>query len=158
LQQELSARQAAVKQYQDNASKDGGQTAVATAEQYRTLSEQLATWRSLRKRAVLIAQAQELAKADVAALTGDQARVKTEGTNVADKVPGESNSDRIERLRSKAAQQNIQSVLNDRLSAQQQLVALYGRWGDQVEIQRKIAVHLILQSLAWIVAISLVVV
>jgi hypothetical protein len=33
LQQELAARQAAVKQYSDSASNDGGQTAVASAEQ-----------------------------------------------------------------------------------------------------------------------------
>ena len=74
LQQELAARQAAMKQYSDNASKDDGQTAVASAEQYKTLAQQLSTWRSLRNRKQLIAQAEQLARADVAALTGDQAR------------------------------------------------------------------------------------
>ncbi len=73
LQQELAARQAAMKQYRDSASKDDGQTAVASAEQYRTLAQQLSTWRSLRNRKQLIAQAEQLARADVAALTGDQA-------------------------------------------------------------------------------------
>src|SRR4029077_3719815 len=38
LQQELAARQAAMKQYWDNASKDDGQTAVASAEQNKTLA------------------------------------------------------------------------------------------------------------------------
>jgi small-conductance mechanosensitive channel len=52
-----------------------------------------------------------------------------------------------------AAQQNILSILSDRLDTQQQLVALYGRWGRQVEIQRKIVIHLLLQSLAVIAAI-----
>src|SRR6184192_689423 len=42
LQQELAARQAAMKQYKDRASEDG-QTAVVSAEQYRTLAEQLST-------------------------------------------------------------------------------------------------------------------
>ena len=56
-------------------------------------------------------------------------------------------------MQRQAAQQNIQSILNDRLGAQQQLVALYGRWGKQVEIQDKIVIHLILQSLAMIAAI-----
>src|SRR6201988_338207 len=56
LQQELSARQAAMKQCRENASKDDGQTAVASAEQYRTLAQQLSTWRSLRNRKELIAQ------------------------------------------------------------------------------------------------------
>jgi hypothetical protein len=66
LQQELVARQAAMKQYRDSASKDDGQTAVASAEQYKTFAQQLSTWRSLRRRKQLLAQAEQLAKADVA--------------------------------------------------------------------------------------------
>jgi len=158
LQQELAAREAAMKQYRDSASKEDGQTAVASAEQYKTFAQQLATWRSLRNRKQLIAQAEQLARADVAALTADQASLKTEAAGIGDKVVGESSSERIERLRQISAQKNIQSILNDRLGAHQQLVTLYGRWGEQVEIQRKIVVHLILQSLALIAAICLLVI
>jgi hypothetical protein len=158
LQQELAARQAAMQRYRDNASKDDGQTAVASAEQYTTFAQQLSTWRSLRNRKQLIAQAEQLARADVAALTADQARLKTEVAGLDDKTVGESSSKRIDRLRQISAQKNIQSILNDRLGAQQQLAALYGRWGEQVEIQRKIVVHLILQSLAWIAAICMLVI
>src|SRR6266700_3107423 len=158
LQQELAARQAAVKQYRDNASKEDGQTAVASAEQYKTFAQQLSTWRSLRDRKQLIAQAGQLAWADVAALTGDQAGLKTETARFGDKAVAESSSERIDRLRQLSAQQNIQSILNDRLGAHQQLVALYGRWGEQVEIQRKIVVHLILRSLALIAAICMLVI
>src|SRR5713101_2786683 len=78
LQQELAARHAAMQQYRDSSSKDDGQTAVASAEQYTTFAQQLSTWRSLRNRKQLIAQAEQLARADVAALTADQARLKTE--------------------------------------------------------------------------------
>jgi hypothetical protein len=158
LQQELAARQAAMQQYRDSASKDDGQTAVASAEQYTTFAQQLSTWRSLRNRKQLIAQAEQLARADVAALTADQARLKTEAAGLGDKTVGESSSKRIDRLRQISAQKNIQSILNDRLGAQQQLAALYGRWGEQVEIQRKIVVHLILRSLAWIAAICMLVI
>jgi small-conductance mechanosensitive channel len=94
----------------------------------------------------------------VAALTEDQASLKTEAAGLGAKSVGESSSERIERLRQIGAQQNIQSILDDRLGAQQQLVALYRRWGEQVEIQRRIVVHLILQSLAWIAAISIMVI
>jgi small-conductance mechanosensitive channel len=158
LQQELAARQAAMQQYRDSASKDDGQTAVASAERYTTLAQQLSTWRSLRNRKQLIAQAEQLARADVAALTADQARLKTEAAGLGDKTVGESSSERIDRLRQISVQKNIQSILNDRLGAQQQLAALYGRWGEQVEIQRKIVVHLILRSLAWIAAICMLVI
>jgi small-conductance mechanosensitive channel len=158
LQQELTARQAAMKQYRESASGNDGQTAVASAEQYTTFAQQLSTWRSLRHRKELIAQAGQLAKADVAALTGDQTTLKTEFAGTADKAARESGPERIERLRLLSAQQNIQSILNDRLGAQQQLVTLYGRWGEQVEIQQKIVVHLILQSLAWIAGICILVI
>src|ERR1700716_3245145 len=158
LQQELAARQAAVKQYRDSTSKDDGQPAVASAEQYKTLAQQLSTWQSLRNRKQLIAQAEQLARADVAALTADLASLKTEAAGLGNKAVGESSSERIDRLRQISAQQNIQSILNDRLGAQQQLAALYGRWGEQVEIQRKIVVHLILRSLALIAAICMLVI
>jgi small-conductance mechanosensitive channel len=158
LQQELAARQAAMQQYRDSASKDNGQTAVASAEQYTTFAQQLSTWRSLRNRNQLIAQAEQLARSDVAALSADQARLKTEAAVLGDKTVGESSSKRIDRLRQISAQKNIQSILNDRLGAQQQLAALYGRWGEQVEIQRKIVVHLILRSLAWLAAICILVI
>jgi hypothetical protein len=158
LQQELAARQAVMKQYRDNASNDDGQTAVASAEQYKTLAQQLSTWGSLRNRKQLIAQAEQLARADVAALTGDQATLKSEAAGLAAKAAGESASERIDRLRRISAQQNILSILNDRLGAHQELVALYGRWGDQVDIQRKIVIHLILQSLALIAAICILVI
>jgi len=155
LQQELTARQAAMKRYRESAPQDDGQTAVASAEQYRTLAQQLSTWRSLRNRKALLAQAQQLAKDDVAALTGDQARLKAEATDLQAAAAGESASERIERLQRISAQQNILSILSDRLGAQRQLVALYGRWEEQVELQQKIVIHLILQSLALLAAISI---
>src|SRR5215469_8109543 len=120
LQQELTARQAAMKRYRENVSNDDGQTAVASAEQYKTLAQQLSTWRSLRSRKELIAQAQQLAKADVAALTADQDEMKTAATALEAKATGESTSERIDRLQRLSIQQNILSILNDRLGAQQQ--------------------------------------
>jgi small-conductance mechanosensitive channel len=159
LQQELQARQAAIKQYADTASKTTAENAVASAEQYKTLAQQLVTWRSLTSRKELVSQAEQLANADVAALTGDQTRLKAEASTNADSNKSEqssSSSDRIDHLQEKAVKQNIISILGDRLRTQQQLAALYARWGEQVEIQRRIVVHLILRSLAFIAAICLI--
>jgi small-conductance mechanosensitive channel len=158
LQQELAARQASMKRYWDEASKNDGETAVASAEQYKTLAQQLSTWKSLRRREQLIGQAQQLARADVSALTEDDRRLKAEAAGLAAKPVGESSSERIDRLQRISAQQSILSILVDRLGAQQQLVALYGRWGEQVELQQKIVIHLMLQSLTWIAAIVIVVI
>ena len=137
---------------------DDGQTAVASAEQNTTLAQQLSTWRSQRNRKQLIAQAQELARADLAALKEDDERLKTEAASLAIKTGGESSSERIDRLERISAQQNILSILHDRLAAQQQLGALYGRWAEQVELQQKIVIHLIVQSLAWLALICILVI
>ena len=158
IQQELAAREAAMKKYDQSVSKDDGQTAVTSAEQYKTLAQQISAWWSHRNRKQLIAQAEQLAVADATALTGDQERMKTEAAanaaaNASVSTASMSSSERVAHLQLLAAQQNIQSILNDRLGAQQQLVTLYGRWGKQVEIQDKIVIHLILQSLALIAAI-----
>jgi small-conductance mechanosensitive channel len=158
LQQELAAREASMKRYRSKASVDDGQNAVASAERYTTFAQQLSTWRSLRSRKQLIAQAQQLARADVAALTGDDEALKAEAAELQAKPAGESTADRIERLQRVSAQQNILSILHDRLEAQQQLVALYGQWGEQVDLQQKIVIHLILRSLAFIAAIIVVVI
>src|ERR1700751_3748864 len=84
--------------------------------------------------------------------------MKAEAAALAAKPPGESPSERIERLQRLSAQQNILSILHDRLGAQQQLEDLYRRWGEQVELQQKIVVHLILQSVAMIAAICILVI
>src|ERR1700747_1350221 len=89
LQQELAARQAAMQQYRDSTSKDAGQTAVVSAEQYTTLAGQLSEWWAQRSRKQLIEQAEQLARADVAALTSDQARLKTEAAGSEEKSAGE---------------------------------------------------------------------
>jgi small-conductance mechanosensitive channel len=158
LQQELAARRASMKQYWDRASQDDGQTAVASAEQNKTLAQQLSTWNSLRNREQLIGQAQQLARADLAALTDDDGRLKAGAASLAAKPVGESSSERIDRMQRIGAQQDVLSILSDRLGAQQQLVALYGRWGEQVELQQKIVIHLILQLLALIAAICILVI
>jgi small-conductance mechanosensitive channel len=158
LQQELAARQAAMKLYRDNASRADGQNAVASAEEYKSVAQQLSSLRSLQKRKQLIAQAEQLARADVAALTADQSTLKTEAARSADKVTGESSSQRIERLSKLSAQQNILSILNDRLDTQNQLATLYVRWGEQVEIQRRIVAHLLLRSAALIAATCILVI
>jgi small-conductance mechanosensitive channel len=157
IQRELAAREAAMKKYDDQASKDDGQNAVTSAEQYTTLAQQVSAWWAHRNRRQLIAQAEQLARADVSALTADQVRLKAEAAELDAKFSANgrslSSSQRIEQLQQMATRQNIQSILNDRLGAQQQLVDLYGRWGKQVDIQDKILIHVMLQSLALIAAI-----
>lgn len=161
IQQELSAREAAMKKYDAQAAAGGeGETAVTAAEQYSTLAGQIAEWWAQRSRKQLIEQAEQLARADVAALTADRIRLDAqakadEGNAATAKAAGQTSPDRVQQLQRLAAQRNILSILNDRLGAQQQLVALYVKWGKQVELQHKIVLHRMLQSLTLIATILL---
>jgi hypothetical protein len=159
IQQELTARQAAMEKYErDTASRNEGQTAVASAQQFRTMAEQIAAFRSLRSRRDLLVQAEKLANADVEALSGDEIRLHAEADQSAAQASSRatplSRSERIDQLQLQAAQQNILTILNDRLDTQRQLAALYGRWAKQVDIQRRIVTHLLLQSFAIIAGIG----
>jgi hypothetical protein len=163
IQQELSSREAVMKKYDAQAAGAAGQTAMTSAEQYSTLAGQLAEWWAQRSRKQLIQQTEQLARADVAALTADHSRLEAEakaaeGNAAMVKSAEQSSPDRVKQLQRMAVRRNIVSILNDRLGAQQQLVALYLKWGKQVELQHKIVLHLILQSLISIVTILLVVV
>jgi small-conductance mechanosensitive channel len=154
IQQELSAREAAVKKYDAQPAADDGQIAVS-AELYKPLAAQISAWWAQRNRMQLIQQAEQLARADVAALTGDHARLAAEWNVAAASAPDKSSSDRVKELQRLEEQQTILSILDDRLGAQQQLATLYVRWRNQVELQHKIVLHLILQSLTLIATISL---
>jgi small-conductance mechanosensitive channel len=160
IQQELSARQAAMKKYDMQATQGDGQAAVVMAAQYTTLAGQISEWWAQRTRAQLIQQAEQLARADVAALTADHARLTpeaqaAEAKAAVAKAAGESSSARVKELQREATQRNILSILDDRLGAQQQLVTLYVRWGSQVQLQHKMLLHLMLRSLTLIATIVL---
>jgi small-conductance mechanosensitive channel len=160
IQQELSSREAAMKKYDAQVAAGDGQTAVVSAGRYKTLAGQISAWWAQRSRSQLVVQAEQLALADVAALTADhtrlEAEVKAAEANAAlTKAAGESSAGRVDELQRMTAQRNILSIVSDRLGAQQQLAALYVRWGKQVELQHKIVLHLMLQSLTLIATISL---
>jgi small-conductance mechanosensitive channel len=160
IQQELSTHQAEMKKYDIQPTGGEGQTAVDAESQYKTLAGQIAAWWAQRSRKQLIEQAEQLARADVAALTADHATLEplaqaAEAKAALPRAAGESSSDRVKELQALATQRNILSILDDRLAAQQQLVTLYQRWGSQVELQHKIVLHLILKSLTVIATIIL---
>jgi small-conductance mechanosensitive channel len=133
---------------------------VISAGNYKTLAGQISAWWAQRNRIQLVQQAEQLARADVAALTADHAKLEpeaqaAEAKAAALKAAGESNASRVKELESLAAQRNILSILDDRLAAQQQLVTVYVRWGNQVQLQHKIMLHQMLQSLTIIATIVL---
>lgn len=160
IQQELTAREAQMKKYDEQVASGDGETAVVSSAEYSTLASQIAAWWAQRSRMQLIKQAEGLARADVAALTEDHKRLEAEAKALESsyavaKTAGarSSGAGRVKELQRMATQRYVLSVVDDRLGAQQQLVAVYGKWGQQVELQHKMVIHMMLQSLGWIAGI-----
>jgi hypothetical protein len=81
IQEELAAREAAMKKYDTRTAADDGQTAVISAERFTTLAGQISAWWAQRTRSQLIDEAEQLAKDDVAALSADHARLEAKPAN-----------------------------------------------------------------------------
>ncbi len=159
IQREFSAREAETKKYDLQATGGEKQAAVFSTGRHTTLAGQTLAWWAQRSREQLIEQAEQLARADAAALTADHARIQHEAetseANAAVKKVEESSTARVKELQGLATQRTILSIVDDRLSAQQQLAALYVRWANQIELQHKIILRLTLRSLALIAIIVL---
>jgi small-conductance mechanosensitive channel len=162
IQQELTAREAAMKKYDASVEGGTGQTAVTVVGQFRTLAGQISAWFAQRNRMELLDQAEAQAQSDAKALSADHDRMEadaksSETQDAGAKADGKiaTGAARVKVLQKMATQRNILSILDDRIGAQQQLAVIYGRWGDQVALQHRMAAHLILQSVAWIAFIVL---
>jgi small-conductance mechanosensitive channel len=160
IQQELSAREAAMKKYDSaiNAGADGvGQAAVLVSAQFGTLAGQVSAWWGQRSRERLIAQAERQALEDGARLSEEHGKLEAKAKAAEAQGTGTATSSagRVKMLQRLAARRSILSILDDRMGAQQQLAVAYGRWVRQVQLQRGITVHLMLQSMVWITGIVL---
>jgi small-conductance mechanosensitive channel len=156
IQQELTARQAAMKKYESQAN-SGGQIAVLSAKQYNTLDHRLSSWFDQRSRMDLIHQAQSLANSDVATLTAQHAEFEKKVATAAASInstpaPNQPDtvSSRVARMTRAHAFAQIHSILEDQIQTQQQLSDVYAKWLAQVQLQHSIVAHLALQSFSWI--------
>lgn len=171
IQQELTAREAAMKKF-DEMVDSGGQTAVVSSKRYRTLAGRVSAWFDQRSRMALIEQAQAQADADVAALSKqhDEIEQKSSAATAAMSASsaatpvsvmnttardGASVKGRVARMGEVHALAQLHSILDDRLDTEKQLSAVYGRWLGQVQLQHRIVTHLIMVSLAGIAFIVL---
>ncbi|QEE26720.1 mechanosensitive ion channel [Terriglobus albidus] len=150
IQEELAEREAAVKKY-DSEAHGNTQTAVLSAGQYGTLAGRIRAWMNQRSRYQLIQQALQQANADIAALTAQHNALEAKANSAA--ASGDDHASRLASLKERAAERQILSIFDDRIQSQQQLADVYRKWSDQVLLQHRIVLHLLLQSLAVIVAI-----
>lgn len=159
IQQELTAREAAMKSY-DQSVASGGQIAVVSAKRNSTLYRRLNSWFNQRDRYASVVQAQKQADADASSLTKQYEQLRAEiNAAPAPAVPANTTATtkaaRLTQIKHLSAQTNILGLLEDRVQSTQQLSAVYGKWAAQIQLQHRIVGHLILQSLAWIATILL---
>jgi small-conductance mechanosensitive channel len=160
IQQELTARQAAMKKYDSQA--NGGEVAVISVKRYGTLAGRIGGWFDQRSRKDLLEQAKAQADADVKALMAQHAEVDAKSSATAAKMHGADADSPDGSAKSKMAQMaqmhrlaQIHGILDDRLATQQQLSAVYAKWIAQVALQHQILMHLILQSVSGIASLVL---
>jgi small-conductance mechanosensitive channel len=154
IQQELSARQAAMK----NAGSGAGQkkTAVAAVREFGTLLGEAKGWFAGRRRAALLAQAEDDADADAKRLEGQHAQLEAASQSAASAGSRLTGSDKVKLLKTLSLQRGVMSALDDRVQTDEELGRLYGRWQAQVWVQHHIVWYLLLQSFAWVALIVLV--
>ncbi|HEY3705949.1 MAG TPA: mechanosensitive ion channel family protein [Terracidiphilus sp.] len=154
IQSELSAHESEMKKY-DSQSQERGQIAVVAANQFGTLAGRIGAWNRQRSRIQMLADAEQQTRADVqtfsaahkalAAKLGDGA---TAGSNAAT----DQNS-HLASLRNGSIEHQLLSIYDDRITTEQQLADVYKRWEAQAQLQHRLVLHLILISLAWVLAI-----
>jgi small-conductance mechanosensitive channel len=170
IQQELAAHEAAMQKYDSQAS--GGEMAVSSVKRYGTLAARTAGWFEQRSRRALLIQAQQETDADVAQLSTEHAVLEKKSSAMLSAVgdgssavaaeaepsgsAGSVGGTRMERMAKAHTMAQTHTILDDRLETEQQLSAVYERWTAQVDLQHRILMHLIFQSLAGIAGLVLV--
>jgi small-conductance mechanosensitive channel len=150
IQGELAAHEASMRKY-DSESKGSGEVAVISASRYGTLAGRVKSWFSQRSRFQLIQQALQETQSDFHSLTGKHNALEAQANaNVTTAGAAADRESRLANLKARSAERQLLSIYDDRIQTEQQLATVYGKWSDQVLLQHRILVHLILQSLALI--------
>ncbi len=162
IQRELTAREAAMKKYDDQLN-GGGEVAVISTQRYGTLWGRANAWFSQRSRRALLVEAARQATDDAAAL-GKQiqqmkaamsAKAPEAGQPAAMGQSIEEKKARVARLQKREAADSIIDIVQDRMQTEQQMAGVYTKWSAQVALQHRIVNHLLLNSLALVLFIVL---
>jgi small-conductance mechanosensitive channel len=153
IQSELSAHEAEMKKYDE--SREDGQLAVLSARRYGTLAGRIGAFYRQEARIRLINQAAAQTLDNVHSLTGEHNTLEASANALSQPSAGTS-QDRAARLASikdRSAERQLLGIYDDRIQTEQQLAKIYQRWAAQVRLQHRILLHLLVQSIAWIIVI-----
>ncbi len=153
IQSELSAHEAAMKKYDSQQGSDG-QIAVLSVARYGTLAGRVGAWNRQNARLKLIQQAQQQASADAQRFTAKHNALETRANTNARAAAGiQDRTARLASIRDRSAERQLLSIYDDRIQTEQRLATVYQKWATQVQLQHRILLHLVLQTLAWILVI-----
>jgi small-conductance mechanosensitive channel len=156
IQAELAAHEASMQEY-DKRAQSGGDVAVLSARRQGTMASRVVAWFAQRSRSQLLQQAIQQTQADIQSITVAHNALELKA-NEGVSAGSPSSSDRSAKLaliKDKAAQRQILSIYDDRIQTKQQLATVYSKWAAQLQLQHRIVLHLILQSLALIAFIGI---
>jgi small-conductance mechanosensitive channel len=153
IQAELATHEASMKGY-DKQVREGGQVATVSARRFGTLAGRLGAWFRLKNRTALLQEAIDHTRRDAGMLGAQQSAIETKISTMG-VVRTNDLDEKLQGLRDRTAFRQILSVTDDRIQTEQQLVGVYSKWSAQVLLQRRIIVHLLLQSLALIAFIGI---
>jgi len=161
IQQELTAHQTEENKVEAQA-RDQGQMAVQSVSQHGTLAGRIRAWLAQRNRYQLLQQSKQKADADAANLMAKHSALDAQASKgTGSSANGQAEPDtatRLAMMQQRSQQRQILSIYDDRIQTEQQLAAVYGKWGNQVLLQHRIVMHLIMQSLAVIAFILICVI
>lgn len=153
IQAELATHEAAMRGY-DKQVREGGQIATVSARRFGTLAGRVGAWQRLRTRTKLLQEAIDQTRRDIGMLTAQQSSIETKISTMG-AVHTDDLDQKLQGLRDRTALRQILSITDDRIQTEQQLVNVYSKWVAQVLLQRRIIVHLLVQSLALIAFIGI---
>lgn len=153
IQAELATHEASMRGY-DKQVREGGQIATVSVGRFGTLAGRVGAWQRLRNRTKLLQEAIDQTRRDIGMLSTQQRSIETKISTMG-AVHTADLDEKLQGLRDRTALRQILSITDDRIQTEQQLVNVYSKWAAQVLLQRRIIVHLLVQSLALIAFIGI---
>ena len=158
IQQELAAREAAMKKFDSQA--NGGEIAIVASTRRGTLAGRISSWFDQRTRMDLLRQAKADTDGDVARLTAQHDDFEKRADAAAASVESPASAadaaqTRVARMAQAHSLAQMHNIVEDQLETQKQLSTVYAKWLAQVQLQHSIVSHLVLESFAWIAFILL---
>jgi small-conductance mechanosensitive channel len=152
IKNELAAHEAAMRKFASQ-QQSSAQFAVFSEKRHKTLAGRVGAWLSQRSRYALIEQARQEGESDASRLTAEYnaLEAKTNAAQAAERKTGAT----LEQIQDHRIERQIVFIDGDRIETDQQLASVYGKWGEQVQRQHTIVLHLVVQSLELVLFIAL---